>query len=145
MGATWIRIVQPHGSYCSWTSSFSRCWGHLVVLFVDIFRWWFLIGQKRMRWVDAPQYKHSLLVRWYLRTPSVSSGASDRSISIDTGSSYDDDGEDLKEGFHLEVARSSWRSSNNWLSQLNVCVMSWENEVGSGKLSSKFFNLLQKP
>ena len=120
MGATRTRIVQPHGSYCSWTPSFSDCWGRLVVLFVDNCRWLFLTEQKRIRWVDAPQYKHSPLDRRYLRSASVSDGARARSISIGTGSSYDDDGGDLKEGCHLEVACSSWQSSNNWLSQLTV-------------------------
>ena len=144
MGATQMRIVQPHGSYCSWTPLFSRCWG-LVVLFVDICRWLFLIGQKRMRWVDAPQYKHSLLVRRYLRSPSVSGRARAQSISIGTGSLYDDDGGDLDEGFHLEVSHSSWRSSNNWLSQLTACVMACHNDVGSRKLSSKFLISLRRP
>ena len=145
MGATWMRIVQPHGSYYSWTLSYSGCWGPLVELFVEYCRWLFLTGQKRIRWVDAPQYEHSPHDRRYLRLASVNDEGRARSISISTGSSYDDDGGDLEEGCHLEVARSSWRSSNNRLSQLTACVMACDNDVGSGKLSSKFLISLRRP
>ena len=145
MGATWMWIVQPHGSYCSWTPSFSGCWGHLVVLFVEYCRWLFLTGQKRIRWVDAQQYKHCLLDRRYLCSTSVSYLAQARSISIRMGSLYNDDGVDLKEGCHLEVARSSWASSKNQLSQLIACMMAWDNDAGSGKLSSKCLISLRRP
>ena len=141
LGAMWIRIVQPHGSYCSWTPSFSGCWGLLVV---EHCRRPFLIGQKRIRWVEAPQYKHSPLVRRNLRSASVS-GARARSISIGTGSLDDDIGGVLKMGCHIDVAHSSWWSSKSQLSQLTTSVIACNKEVGSGKLSSRFWTSLWRP
>mgnify|MGYP006950768765 CR=1 FL=1 len=145
MGATWMQSVQPHGLYCSWTSSFSGCWGRLVVLFIDICHWLFLTRQKWMRWVDAPEYKNSLLGRRYLHSASVSGRAQAWSILIGTGSSYDDDRWDFEEGCHLEVARSSCVGSNNRLSQLTTCVMACDNDLGSRKLIGKLLISLRRP
>ena len=115
-------VVQPHGSYCSWTSLFSECWDPLVGLSRWTCRRLRLSGQKRIRWLEAPQYRHSPLVRRWYRS-AVVSGARARSISIGIGSLNDVIGEDLtvtwgctigltsRNGDNLEVTHSSCQSS----------------------------------
>ena len=125
MGETWMFFVQPHGSYSSWTPSFSDCWDPRVPL-----------------------------VRRKCRSAAVS-GAWAQSISIDIGSLNDVVREDLaatwgctiglmwRRGDNLEVARPSWRSSKTRLSQLITFLMACDNEVGSKKFSSRFLTSLR--